>query len=157
MLRKLLHMGPLIALACALSAQVALAPPPPPVLPITIALIRHLDMGDCMNNPGTNYVVVAAELPGASACPGAQSGRFEVSGDANARVTVDLPGTTFTVNNGGAALTLTSDADPLQGNISLDGSGMLTIWVGASYKIPPGGVTTPGVYTGSSTLTVDYK
>ena len=156
MLRKMLIVL-LVPAGCTLLGRVALAAKPPPVLPITITLIRHLNMGDCMNTPGVNYVVVAAELPGASACPGAQSGRFQVSGDINARITVSLPGTTFTVNNGGAVLTLTSDADPLKGNISLDGSGLKTIWVGASYKIPPGGVGTPGIYTGTSTITVDYK
>ena len=101
--------------------------------------------------------MAAAELPGAGACPGAQSGRFQVSGDANAKVTVDLPGNTFTVYNGASSLSLKSDADPLKGNISLDGSGLLTIWVGAEYKIHPSGVSPPGIYTGSSTLTVDYK
>lgn len=134
---------------------------PPPawsqVLNITISVTRDVDMGDCPNTPGVTYVVDPAENPGTAICIGAQSGRLEVTGDANARVTVALLGNTFTVSQGAATLSLRSDGDPLKGNIRLSGTGTLTVWIGAQLKIPPAGVSPTGVYAGTSQLTVLYK
>ena len=127
------------------------------VLPIVITEVRSLNMGACDNVGGATYVVDAAELPGVSACPGSQSARFEVTGDANARVTIALPGTTYTVSLGAATLDLKHDADPLTGNIRFSAAGTLTIWVGAQYRLPQAGVSPPGTYIGTGSITVDYK
>jgi hypothetical protein len=127
------------------------------VLPITLTKVRDLNFGFCDSVPGTKYTVAAADLPGAAACTGAYSGRYLVQGDANARITIDVD-KNVTITNGTDTLTVKPDADPLQGNIRLDGNGQLTIYVGGEVTIPnPGGVTSYGLFSGTSVLTVDYK
>lgn len=126
-------------------------------LPITLTKVRDLNFGFCDSVPGAKYTVAAADQPGPAACTGAYSGRYLVEGDANARITIDIDNM-VAITNGSDTLTVKPDADPLKGNIRLDGNGQLTIYIGGDVTIPnPNGVTTYGLFSAGSVLTVNYK
>ena len=146
----ILLLGGLILTVCASISEAQ-------VLPITLTKVRDLNFGFCDSVPGTKYTVAAADLPGAAACIGATSGRYLVEGDANARITVDID-KNVSITNGTDTLTVKPDADPLKGNIRLDASGQLTIYIGGDVTIPnPNGVTSYGLFSATSVLTVNYK
>ena len=136
--------------------KVALAPPPPPSTPIVITEIRFLNFGTCDIVGGVQYVVDAADSPGVGACSGAASARFEVTGEPGAKVTIAIPNS-VSITNGTDSLTTKFSQSPTGGNISFDGAGGLIIYVGGNFRIPQAGLATSGVFTVSTTLTVDYK
>ena len=151
---RMLHWGvPLFVLMGALVVpfQTCLA------LPVVITEIRHLHFGACdAFPPGIRYTIDAAESPGVSACGGSTSAKFTVTGDAGAKVTISLPNK-VDITNGTDILSVTLSKSPTGGNISFDGSGNLTIFVGGNFKIPQGGLGTTGFFSVTTTLTVIYK
>lgn len=130
------------------------AKPVPPSTPIVITQIRTLDYGFCDNLPNTTFTIAAADLPGVSGCSGSQSGRFDVTAEPNERIRVTITGS-LDVTNGTDVLNVRPSISP-SGNVNLDATGAVTIYVGGNLKIPIGGVTTYGQYSGPATLTVVY-
>lgn len=124
-------------------------------LPITLTKVRDLYFGYCDSVPGAVYTVDAAELPGASACTGAYSGRYLVEGDANARIRITVDRRTD-ITNGTDSLRARLTPDPNR-NARLDGNGQLIIYVGGRVRFRGGGVSTYGLYVGPADITVIYR
>ena len=127
--------------------------------PINVVGAQQLSFGNVF--PGVNKTINASDLSNA--------GRFDVTGQANAPVTLSftLPATLSSGGNtmpivsytgvhaqnnaqtGGTAFAPVSGATP-----TLNGSGALWVWVGA--QVQPATNQVAGVYTGSITMTVVY-
>ncbi len=126
------------------------------VLPITIVELRAFDFGYCDIVNGATYTVAAAESAGVTGCLGSTSGKFQVTGDASAKITISLPNR-VTITNGSDTISVNVSKSPTGGNIRLDGTGNLTIYVGGNFKVPQGGLATSGLFVVSDILTVLYK
>ena len=127
--------------------------------PINVVGAQQLSFGNVF--PGVNKTINASDLSNA--------GRFDVTGQANAPVTLSftLPATLSSGGNtmpivsytgvhaqnnaqtGGTAFAPVSGATP-----TLNGAGALWVWVGA--QVQPATNQVAGVYTGSITMTVVY-
>ena len=150
-LRAALHIG--IAFAAIFFAHSAYGQVPPPIV---ITEIRPLEFGGCDIVGGATYTVDAANTPGAGACTGANSARFDITGDPNARVTISLPNK-VDITNGTDTLTVNISKSPTGGNIRFDAAGNLTIFVGGNFRIPPAGLGTSGLFLVTAILDVIYK
>ncbi|MFN2572440.1 MAG: DUF4402 domain-containing protein [Gemmatimonadales bacterium] len=127
--------------------------------PINVVGAQQLSFGNVF--PGVNATIAATNL--------ASAGRFDVTGQASAPVTLSftLPATLSSAGNtmpivsytgvhaqnnaqtGGVAFAPASGATP-----SLSVGGLLFVWVGA--QVQPATNQAAGVYTGSITMTVVY-
>lgn len=154
---KYRQIGRLIAatLLLAMLGSEAMAQCTPGATDPGIAKVRDLDFGACDNVKG-KYTVDPVDVQTAASCTGAYSARFEVCGTPNAMVTV-VTDSTVTITNGTSVLSVSPDRSPKAKNVRLDASGNLTIFVGGSFSISPGGVATTGLFSGTSLLTVTYK
>jgi len=134
----------------------AWAPPPSPSTPIVITEVRHLSFGTCDAVGGATYTVDAADAPGAGACIGAHSARFEVTGEPNERVKLNYS-KNISISNGTDTLTVKQSIAPTGGNIRFDGSGNLTVFMGGEVRIPPGGLASSASLSATSDVEVVYK
>ena len=127
-------------------------------LPIVITEVRFLNFGSCESIPNTTYTVDAAESPGVTGCSSSNSAKFQITGHAGAKVTINIPNHQD-ASNGTETLSVKFSKAPTGGNIRFDGTGKLTVYVGGNFKIPPGGLATSGLFFASSApiLTVLYK
>lgn len=127
-------------------------------LPIVITEVRFLNFGSCESIPNTTYTVDAAESPGVTGCSSSNSAKFQITGHAGAKVTIGFPNNQDT-SNGTETLNVKFSKAPTGGNIRFDGTGSLTVYIGGNFKIPPGGLTTSGLFFASPSpiLTVVYK
>jgi hypothetical protein len=125
---------------------------------IVITEVRFLNFGSCESIPNTTYTVDAAESPGVTGCSSSSSAKFQITGDPGAKVVISIPNNVDT-SNGTETLNVKLSKAPTGGNVSFDGTGNLTVYVGGNFKIPPGGLTTSGLFFASPApiLTVVYK
>ena len=120
--------------------------------PITITKIQELNFGFCDATPSLTYIVLPAASPGAGACQGAGAARFDITGDPNKKAKITLANTVI-ITNGTESLTVTL-TDSAGGPHLCLGTGTVTFWAGGSVTIPAGGLTSNGLFTISTTLTL---
>ena len=124
------------------------------VWPLTITETAALDFGKIVSPAANCTAVVNTNGSSGGSCSTlagtAAPGSFQVSGFAGTTVNYSVSPSTL----GGMTLD-TFTMSPSGGSAALDGSGQLNITVGATLHVPAN--KTPGTYTGTYTITVNYQ
>jgi Domain of unknown function (DUF4402) len=136
------------------------------VQPLTITKTADLGFGRIYARPTVNRITInritgarTASLGVISLAPGAPFTRalFQVTGAPTYQVGVVLPGTvTLARTGGGASMTVTTwRSTATGGTLTLNATGQAILGVGARLNVAAN--QTPGIYTGTFTITAAYQ